>query len=68
MTPLKQAWGSPTALRDIVQELGNRLDASDQQMIPSAGARDVQQVPFGVVDFLQVRIVADRLDALLQRE
>ena len=42
------------------------FDARHQQMIPRAGAGDVEQVALGVVDFLQIGVVADRLDALLQ--
>jgi hypothetical protein len=36
-------------------------------MIPRAGAGHVEQVALGIIYFLQIRIVADRLDALLQR-
>jgi hypothetical protein len=36
-------------------------------MVPSAGAGDVQQVPFGIIDFLEVGIFTHRLDTLLQR-
>ena len=52
---------------EIVQELRRRLDARDQQVVARAGAGDVEQVPLGVVDLLQVGVVADGLDALLQR-
>jgi hypothetical protein len=45
---------------------GGGLDAGDQQMVASAGASDVEQVAFGVVDLLQVGLVGDVLDALLQ--
>ncbi len=34
-------------------------------MIPGAGAGDVEQVALGVVNFLQIGVVADRLDARL---
>src|ERR1019366_7004905 len=54
------------ALHDVVHEFGYWLDDGNQQMIPRAGAGDVEQVAFGVVHFLQVGIVAYRLDALLQ--
>ena len=57
--------GRPAALREIIQELGNRVDAADQQMIPGSRTCDVQQVPLCLIDFLQIGIVADRLDALL---
>jgi hypothetical protein len=35
-------------------------------MIPGAGAGNVDQVTLGIIDLLQIGIVADRLDALLQ--
>jgi hypothetical protein len=56
----------PTTLGEIIQELGNRVDTRNKQVIPSARASDVQQVPFCLIDFLQIRIVADRFDPLLQ--
>jgi hypothetical protein len=37
-------------------------------MIPSAGAGDVQQMPFGLINFLQIGVVTHVLDALLQRD
>ena len=52
-------------LDEIVQELGNRVDTRNQQMIPSARASDVQQLP-RLIDLLQIRIVADGFDALLE--
>ncbi len=54
------------ALEKVVQEFGYRVGAANQQMIPGAGAGDVEQVALGVVDFLQIGVVADRFDALLQ--
>jgi hypothetical protein len=36
-------------------------------MIARAGAGDVKQVPLGIIDLLQIGVVAYRLDALLQR-
>jgi hypothetical protein len=57
---------SLVVLREVVQKFGSGLDTRNQQMIPSAGAGDVEQVTLGIIDLLQVRIVADRLDALLQ--
>src|SRR3990170_574850 len=35
-------------------------------MVPRTGAGDVEQVALGVIDFLQVRVVADCFDSLLQ--
>jgi hypothetical protein len=58
--------GSLVALYEVVQKFGYRGDTTDQQMIPSAGTGHVEQVPLGVVDFLQVGVITDRLNALLQ--
>ena len=54
------------ALHEVVQKFGYWVDAGNQQMISGAGAGDVEQVALGVIDLLQIGIVADRLDALLQ--
>lgn len=48
------------------KKLGRRLDARDQQVITGAGAGDVQRLALGVVDLLQVCVVAHGLNALLQ--
>jgi hypothetical protein len=53
-------------LPEIVQEFRYRVDAGNQQMIPGAGTGNVEQMALGIIDFLQIGIVADRLDALLQ--
>jgi hypothetical protein len=50
---------------EVVQEFGHRLDTRNQQVIASASAGDIKQVALSVVDFPQIGIVADRLDALL---
>jgi len=52
----------------ITEELRRRLDASDQQAIPRPRACDIEQVPLGVVDLLQVGIVTDSYAALLQTD
>ena len=52
----------------IIEKFRCRFDARDQQMIPRAGARNVEQVAFGVVDFFQIRVVGRRLDPLLVGE
>lgn len=49
------------AFHEVVQKFGY---SGNQQMISGTG--DVEQVPLGVVDLLQIGIVADRLDAFLQ--
>jgi hypothetical protein len=56
------------ALREIVQKLGYRGDPANQQMIAGTGTGDVEQVPFGVIDFLQVCVITDCPNALLQRD
>lgn len=43
---------------EIVQKLGRRCDTGNQQTVPSAGAGDIEQMPFGVIDLLQVSVVA----------
>jgi len=37
-------------------------------VIPRSGTSDIEQMPLGVVDLLQVRVVRDRFDALLKRQ
>jgi hypothetical protein len=60
-------WGATLiALREVVQKFGYRVDSGNQQMIPSAGAGNVEQMPLCLVDFLQIGVIADRLDARLQ--
>jgi hypothetical protein len=56
----------PISSHQVVQKLGCWLDASHQQMVAGAGARHVEQVSFAVVDFFQIGIVRDILDALLR--
>lgn len=51
----------------IVKELRCRIHARHEQMVPRTGARDIKQVPFGVVDFFKIRVIGDRLDTFLQR-
>src|SRR3984893_14395613 len=52
------------AFHEVVQKCGYWVHSGNQQMISGTG--DVEQVPLGVVDLLQIGIVADCLDALLQ--
>src|ERR1700730_10043974 len=54
------------AFHEVVQKFGYRVDTGNQEMIPSAGAGNVKQMPLGVVDLLQIGVIADRFDALLQ--
>jgi hypothetical protein len=49
---------------EIVEEFRRRFDAGDEEMVAGAGAGDVEEVAFGVVDLLEVGIVRDRLDPL----
>ena len=37
-------------------------------MIPSSRAGDVEQMAFGIINLLQIRIVSHRFNPLLQRE
>jgi hypothetical protein len=54
------------ALHEVVQKFGYWVHSGNQQMISGAGTGNVEQVPLGVVDLLQIGVVANRLDALLQ--
>jgi hypothetical protein len=50
-TPISEtACGEPLHPQ-IIKELRWRVDARHEQMIPGSGAGDIQQVPFGVIDF-----------------
>ena len=42
------------ALDEVVQKFRYRIDSANQQMIPGAGAGDVEQVALGVIDLLQI--------------
>ena len=52
-------------LHEVVQEFGYGGHASNQQMIPGTSAGNVEQVALGVIDFLQIGVVAHRLDPFL---
>jgi Peptidase family M28 len=54
-------------LREIVEKFGDWGDASHQKVVAGARASDVEQMALGVVDLLQVGLVAHALDPLLQR-
>jgi len=49
----------------VLEEFRWFVTACNQQVIPRPGASDVQQVSFGVIDLVEVRVVCDRLDPLL---
>jgi hypothetical protein len=44
------------ALDDVIQEFRYRVDAGNQQMIPGAGAGDIEQVALGVINFPRLNI------------
>jgi hypothetical protein len=50
-------------LPQIIQKLRCGRDAGDKQMIPRAGAGNVEQVAFGVVDLFQIGVVGHGFDA-----
>ena len=52
----------------VVEKLRSGFHAGDEQMVSGAGAGDIEQVAFGVVDFLEVCIIADRSNPLLKRQ
>ncbi len=49
----------------VIQKLRRRLNARHQQMVSCPRAGDVEQVALGVINFLQIGVVANRLDAIL---
>jgi hypothetical protein len=51
---------------EIFDEFRRQINASRQQPVTRTRTGDVQQISFGIVHFLKIRIVADRLDSLLQ--
>jgi len=53
-------------MAQVIKEFGCRHYARDKQMISGAGAGDIEQVAFGVIDLLEIRVVADSLNAFLQ--
>jgi hypothetical protein len=55
------------ALHEVVQKFGCWFHSGNQKMISRAGTGNVEQVPLSVVDFLQIGVVANCLDAFLQR-
>jgi hypothetical protein len=48
-------------------ETGCRLDARYEQTVPGLGARHIKEMEVGVIDLAQIGVVADCLDALLER-
>jgi hypothetical protein len=55
-------------LLHVIQKFRGRVDARYQQMIPRASAGDVKEVTLGVMNLLRIGVVADGLDACLQRD
>ena len=49
----------------VIEKLRGRLDTRHQQIISCPSTGDVQQVALGIVDLLQIGVVADRLNPLL---
>ena len=54
--------------QQIVEELGGRFHADDQEMITGAGTCDVEQVALGGVDLVELGLIADSLDSCLRRQ
>jgi hypothetical protein len=52
---------------EIIQEFRYWFDTRNQKVITGASAGDVEQMALGVIDLLQVGIVANRFDPFLQR-
>ena len=45
--------------KQVVEELGSRFHAGDQEVIAGAGARDVEQVALGSVDLVEFGVITD---------
>ena len=57
---IDRIWSTdPVSALQIFEEFGCRLDAGYQQVIPGAGAGDVEQVALAVVDLFEVGILGD---------
>ena len=54
--------------KQVVEELGGRFHAGDQEMAAGAGARDVEQVALGGVDLVELGLIAYSLDPFLRRQ
>jgi hypothetical protein len=52
---------------DISKKFRSGLNAGNEQPVACASASDIEQVAFGIVNFIEFRFVSDGLDALLQR-
>ncbi len=53
---------------EVVPEFPAGLDGAQRQPVAVAGAGDVEQLAFGVVDIRQVGLVAHHCDPLLRRD
>ena len=60
--------GSGSPLRQIIQELRRRINAGHHQPISRPRAGHVEEMPFGVVDLLEIGFLGRGLDALGQRQ
>lgn len=52
---------------EVVEEFRRRLDGRHEQVVASAGAGDVEEMSFGVVDLCQIGVVGGGFDPLLER-
>lgn len=53
-------------LSEVVQKLRSGINTGDEQVVPSARAADIEQMPLRIKHVFQVGLVADRVDALLK--
>ena len=58
--------GETSRRAKIVQKLRNRVNACNKKMIARPGTSYIQEMAFGVVDFLKVRVVSHGFDPCLQ--
>src|ERR1700730_5460354 len=52
----------------VIQEFGARLNSTHKQSIARSGTRNIEQLPFGLVDIVEIHLIGNRLDASLQRK
>ena len=53
--------------KQVVEKLGGRFGAGDQEVVAGARARDVEQVALGSVDLVELGLIAYSLDSFLRR-
>ena len=52
--------------QQVIKKLRCRFDTSYKEMVPRTRAGYVKQVPLGIIDFLEIGVIAYGFDAFLQ--